>query len=139
MDHDLTRGRALRPRPHWRDRQHRSLTNQKHLLQNRRPAAERPGSASRKLFGTDNRSGLAYLITGNQIFSFGLIAEVDGPRHLARIVLDLSNAFTGAFKELDPIPQFKATAKLGPFLEEKQSLSSSHAGPDVSASSRICS
>ncbi len=29
----------------------------------------------------------------------------------------LSNAFTSAFKELDPIPQFKATAKLGEFLE----------------------
>jgi hypothetical protein len=29
----------------------------------------------------------------------------------------LSNAFTSAFKELDPIPQFKATAKLGGFLE----------------------
>jgi hypothetical protein len=28
-----------------------------------------------------------------------------------------SNAFTSAFKELDPIPQFKATAKLGSFLE----------------------
>ena len=25
----------------------------------------------------------------------------------------LSNAFTSAFKKLDPIPQFKATAKLG--------------------------
>ncbi len=29
----------------------------------------------------------------------------------------LSNAFTSAFKELDPIPQFKATAKLGEFLD----------------------
>jgi len=29
----------------------------------------------------------------------------------------LANAFTSAFKELDPIPQFKATAKLTPFLE----------------------
>jgi hypothetical protein len=29
----------------------------------------------------------------------------------------LSNAFTSPFKELDPIPQFKATAKLGPYLE----------------------
>jgi hypothetical protein len=29
----------------------------------------------------------------------------------------LSNAFTSAFKELDPIPQFRATAKLGRFLE----------------------
>jgi hypothetical protein len=56
------------------------------------------------------------------------------PKHLARRVHDLyfqpafeefkprtvwslSNAFTSAFKELDPIPQFKATAKLGSFLE----------------------
>jgi hypothetical protein len=29
----------------------------------------------------------------------------------------LSNAFTSAFKELNPIPQFKATAKLGAFLQ----------------------
>jgi hypothetical protein len=29
----------------------------------------------------------------------------------------LSNAFTPAFKELDPIPQFRATAKLGQFLD----------------------
>jgi hypothetical protein len=34
-----------------------------------------------------------------------------------RTVWSLSNAFTSAFKELDPIPQFKATAKLGEFLE----------------------
>jgi len=31
----------------------------------------------------------------------------------------LSNAFTFAFKELDPVPQFKATAKLGEFLEAR--------------------
>jgi len=31
----------------------------------------------------------------------------------------LSNAFTSAFKELDPIPQFRATAKLGGFLEAR--------------------
>jgi hypothetical protein len=59
--------------------------------------------------------------------------ELDVPRHLARRVHEfyfeprhdefrprtfwsLSNAFTSAFKELDPIPQFKATAKLGEFL-----------------------
>jgi hypothetical protein len=30
----------------------------------------------------------------------------------------LSNAFTSAFKKLDPIPQFKATAKLGAFLSQ---------------------
>jgi hypothetical protein len=60
--------------------------------------------------------------------------ELEAPRHLAgqvhnlyfhpqfpefasRTLWSLSNAFTSAFKELDPIPQFKATAKLGPFLE----------------------
>jgi uncharacterized protein (TIGR03435 family) len=60
--------------------------------------------------------------------------ETDAPKHLARRVHELyfapkhedfqsrtmwslSNAFTSAFKELDPIPQFKATAKLGPYLE----------------------
>jgi hypothetical protein len=35
----------------------------------------------------------------------------------SRTIWSLSNAFTSAFKELDPIPQFRATAKLGEFLE----------------------
>ena len=56
------------------------------------------------------------------------------PKHLARRVHDLyfqpvheefqprtmwslSNAFTSAFKELEPIPQYKATAKLAGFLQ----------------------
>jgi hypothetical protein len=42
------------------------------------------------------------------------------PRHeefSARTAWSLSNAFTSAFKELDAVPQFRATAKLGPFLE----------------------
>jgi len=60
---------------------------------------------------------------------------LDVPKHLARRVHDLyfnpqheefeprtiwslSNAFTSAFKDLDPIPQFRATAKLGNFLEK---------------------
>jgi hypothetical protein len=34
-----------------------------------------------------------------------------------RTVWSLSNAFTSAFKELDPVPQFKATARLGEFLQ----------------------
>jgi hypothetical protein len=34
-----------------------------------------------------------------------------------RTMWSLSNAFTSAFKGLDPIPQFKATAKLASFLE----------------------
>jgi hypothetical protein len=29
----------------------------------------------------------------------------------------LSNAFTSSFKELDPIPQYKATGKLAGFLQ----------------------
>jgi hypothetical protein len=60
--------------------------------------------------------------------------QLAAPRHLARAVHDnyfspsheefqprtawsLSNAFTSAFRALDAIPQFRATAKLGPFLE----------------------
>jgi len=39
----------------------------------------------------------------------------------------LSNAFTSAFKDLNPIPQFKATAKLGAFLEATQSNSKASA------------
>jgi hypothetical protein len=35
-----------------------------------------------------------------------------------RTMWSLSNAFTSAFKRLDPIPQFKATAKLGEFLSQ---------------------
>lgn len=38
-------------------------------------------------------------------------------------IWSLSNAFPSAFKELDPIPQFKATAKLGGFLETRLSQS----------------
>jgi hypothetical protein len=61
-------------------------------------------------------------------------AELEVPRHLDRKVHEmyfdpqhdefrprtmwsLSNAFTSAFKELDPIPQYKATGKLAGFLE----------------------
>jgi hypothetical protein len=40
-----------------------------------------------------------------------------------RTIWSLSNAFTSAFKELDPIPQFNATAKLGEFLEMRLSRS----------------
>ncbi len=61
-------------------------------------------------------------------------AELEAPRHLDRRVHDLyfnppheefqprtmwslSNAFTSAFKELEPVPQYRATAKLAGFLE----------------------
>jgi hypothetical protein len=62
--------------------------------------------------------------------------KLEAPKHLARTVHDLyfdpkyeefrsrtiwslSNAFTSAFKEPEPIPQFRATAKLGEFLEAR--------------------
>jgi hypothetical protein len=38
------------------------------------------------------------------------------PEFQARTLFSLTNAFTSAFKELDAMPQFKATAKLGTFL-----------------------
>jgi hypothetical protein len=60
--------------------------------------------------------------------------ELEVPRHLARAVHEeyfnprhddfaprtiwsLSNAFTSSFKELDPIPQYKATGRLAGFLQ----------------------
>src|SRR5437764_13891774 len=65
--------------------------------------------------------------------------DLEVPKHLARRVHDLyfnptieefaprtlwslENSFTSAFKELDPIPQFKATAKLAPFLDGTQGI-----------------
>lgn len=41
----------------------------------------------------------------------------------ARTIWGLSNAFTSAFRNLDPIPQFRARAKLGEFLEARFSQS----------------
>ena len=65
--------------------------------------------------------------------------ELEAPRHLARVVHNryfdpqheeftprtmwsLSNAFTSAFKELEAIPQFRATAKLGAFLDDVRAV-----------------
>ena len=62
--------------------------------------------------------------------------KLEAPKHLARTVHDLyfepkyeefrlrtmwslSNAFTSALKELDPIPQFRAITKLSEFLETR--------------------
>ena len=45
--------------------------------------------------------------------------EPQYPESAPRTMWSLSNAFTKAFKRLDPIPQFKATAKLGEFLEAR--------------------
>jgi hypothetical protein len=70
------------------------------------------------------------------IYEAFIESELEVPKHLVRSVHDhyfnpqhddfkprtvwsLSNAFTSAFKQLDPIPQFKATAKLAGFLENR--------------------
>ena len=70
------------------------------------------------------------------IYDAFIEGELDVPKHLARRVHDLyfepqyeefkartvwslSNAFTSALKDLEPIPQFKATAKLGSFLDTR--------------------
>jgi hypothetical protein len=45
-----------------------------------------------------------------------LYFEPQYPEYAARTMWSLSNASTSALKKLDPVPQFKATAKLGGFL-----------------------
>jgi hypothetical protein len=86
------------------------------------------------------RSELTDVTTKVVIYEAFVEGKLEAPKHLARTVHDLyfepkyeefksrtiwslSNAFTSAFKELDPIPQFKATAKLGEFLETRFSQS----------------
>jgi hypothetical protein len=85
------------------------------------------------------RSELTDVTAKVVIYKAFVEAKLEAPKHLARSVHDvyfeqyeefrprtiwsLSNAFTSAFKELDPIPQFKATAKLGEFLETPFSCS----------------
>jgi hypothetical protein len=81
------------------------------------------------------QSGELTTVTAKMIIYEAFIeSELEVPKHLARLVHDhyfdpqyeefkprtvwsLSNAFTSAFKELEPIPQFRATAKLAGFLE----------------------
>jgi len=70
------------------------------------------------------------------IYEAFIESELEVPKHLARRVHDyyfdprhdefrprtmwsLSNAFTSAFKELEPVPQFRATAKLGEYLDAR--------------------
>ena len=76
------------------------------------------------------RSELTDVTAKVVIYEAFVEGKLEAPKHLARTVHDLyfepkyeefrprtiwslSNAFTSAFKELEPIPQFKATAKLG--------------------------
>jgi hypothetical protein len=70
------------------------------------------------------------------IYEAFIESELEVPKHLARRVHDyyfdpqydefrprtmwsLANAFTSAFKELEPVPQFRATAKLGQYLDAR--------------------
>ncbi len=86
------------------------------------------------------RSELKDITAKVVIYEAFVEGQLKAPKHLARSVHDLyfeskyedfrprtiwslSNAFTPAFKELDPIPQFRATAKLGEFLEDRFSQS----------------
>ena len=82
------------------------------------------------------RSELTDVTAKVVIYEAFVEGKLEAPKHLARNVHDLyfdpkyeefrsrtiwslSNAFTSAFKELDPIPQFRATAKLGEFFEAR--------------------
>ena len=86
------------------------------------------------------RSELTHVTAKVVIYEAFVEGKLEVPKHLARAVQDLyfepkyeefrsrtiwslSNAFTSAFKELDPSPQFRATAKLGEFLETRFSES----------------
>jgi hypothetical protein len=58
-----------------------------------------------------------------------------------RTIWSLSNAFTSAFKELDPIRQFRATAKLGEFLDAehyRSTFSTVFRAPRLDNSTCLC-
>jgi len=86
------------------------------------------------------RSELTDVTAKVVIYEAFVEGRLEAPKHLARSVHNLyfepkyeefrprtiwslSNAFTSAFKDLEPIPQFRATAKLGEFLEAQFSQS----------------
>jgi len=86
------------------------------------------------------RSELTDVTAKVVIYEAFVEGRLEAPKHLARTVHDLyfepkyeefrsqtiwslSNAFTSALKELEPIPQFRATARLGGFLDARFSQS----------------
>jgi hypothetical protein len=90
----------------------------------------------RKQVETWQRSELTDVTAKMVIYEAFVEARLDAPKHLARTVHDLYFepkyeefkprtiwSLSNAFKELDRIPQFKATAKLGEFLEGRFSQS----------------
>lgn len=101
---------------------------------------QRNFEAMRKQVEAWQRSELTDVTAKVVIYEAFVEGKLEAPKHLARIVHNLyfepkyeefkprtiwslSNAFTSAFKELEPIPQFKATAKFGEFLETRFSQS----------------
>ena len=101
---------------------------------------ERNFEPMRKLVEAWQKSDLTDVTAKVAIYEAFVAGKLEAPKHLARRVHDLyfepkyeefrsrtiwslSNAFTSAFKELEPIPQFKATAKLREFLETRFSQS----------------
>jgi hypothetical protein len=90
----------------------------------------------RKQVETWQRSELTHVTAKMVIYEASAKTDSKAPKHLARTVQDLyfepkyeefrsptiwslSNAFTSAFKEPDAIPQFRATAKPGEFLDAR--------------------
>ncbi|MCU1296332.1 MAG: hypothetical protein JWO91_610 [Acidobacteriaceae bacterium] len=93
----------------------------------------------RKQVETWQRSELTDVEVKVVIYEAFVEGKLEALKHLARAVNDvyfepsmrnssqgpsgLSNAFTSTFKQLDPIPQFETTAKLGEFLQARFSQS----------------
>jgi hypothetical protein len=94
----------------------------------------------RKQVETWQRNELTDVTAKVVIYAAFVEGKLEAPKHLARTVHDLyfepkyeefrprtiwslSNASTSAVKHLDPIPQFKATAKAGEFRETRFSQS----------------
>jgi hypothetical protein len=93
----------------------------------------------RKQVETWQRSELTDVTAKVVIYEAFVEGKLQAPKHLARTVhdhtssevrgLQIANHLESlecvhlAFKELDPIPQFRATAKLGEFLEARFSQS----------------
>jgi hypothetical protein len=70
-------------------------------------------------------SAFRHSIKGEQLGAHGSRSRISSRRPFApehedfqpRTMWSLSNAFTSAFKDLDPIPQFKAPGEGGSYLE----------------------
>ncbi len=99
------------------------------------PRRVAPSTSGRRDFGSCfAQISTLTLFPASLIYRAFVEGELEVPEHLARRVHELyfnpqvkkfaarttwslSSAFTSAFKELDPIPQFRATAKLASFIE----------------------